>query len=269
LCNRINKILGEDALKKLSPWKVVEEKNILKFKKENISFTLLGIAILDFLDLYKKFTYGNQESYKLDHIAKVELGKEKLNYDEFSSFSEFWKGNWQKFVRYNVIDCELVDELEEKMKLIELILTMAYDAKCNYVDIFSAVRTWDCILYNQLLKKNIMVHRNEHRQGRQIAGAYVQTPRPGKYDWVVSFDATSLYPSIIMQYNMSPETMSQERKYLDIRVSELLEGKVDTSDLAERIFVWHRMVYVTRMISKAYFLRLFKSYLMIENSIRN
>jgi DNA polymerase elongation subunit (family B) len=199
LCNRINKILGEDAMKKLSPWKVVEEKNILKFKKENISFTLLGIAILDFLDLYKKFTYGNQESYKLDHIAKVELGKEKLNYDEFSSFSEFWKGDWQKFVRYNVIDCELVDELEEKMKLIELILTMAYDAKCNYVDIFSAVRTWDCILYNQLLKKNIMVHRNEHRQGRQIAGAYVQTPRPGKYDWVVSFDATSLYPSIIMQ----------------------------------------------------------------------
>jgi len=232
LCNRINKILGEDAMKKLSPWKVVEEKNILKFKKENISFTLLGIAILDFLDLYKKFTYGNQESYKLDHIAKVELGKEKLNYDEFSSFSEFWKGDWQKFVRYNVIDCELVDELEEKMKLIELILTMAYDAKCNYVDIFSAVRTWDCILYNQLLKKNIMVHQNERKQGRQIAGAYVQTPRPGKYDWVVSFDATSLYPSIIMQYNMSPETMSQEKQYLDIKVSELLEGKVDTSALA-------------------------------------
>ena len=232
LCNRINKILGEDAMKKLSPWKVVEEKNILKFKKENISFTLLGIAILDFLDLYKKFTYGNQESYKLDHIAKVELGKEKLNYDEFSSFSEFWKCDWQKFVRYNVIDCELVDELEEKMKLIELILTMAYDAKCNYVDIFSAVRTWDCILYNQLLKKNIMVHQNERKQGRQIAGAYVQTPRPGKYDWVVSFDATSLYPSIIMQYNMSPETMSQERQYLDIKVSELLENKVDTSALA-------------------------------------
>jgi len=234
LCNRITKILGEDALKKFSPWKVVEEKNILKFKKENISFNVMGIAILDYLDLYKKFTYGNQESYKLDHIAKVELGKEKLNYDEFSSFNEFWKGDWQKFVRYNVIDCELVDELEEKMKLIELILTMAYDAKCNYVDIFSAVRTWDCILYNQLLKKNIMVHQNQRNQGRQIAGAYVQTPRPGKYDWVVSFDATSLYPSIIMQYNMSPETMAMEKSYLDIKVSDLLENKVNTSDLAEK-----------------------------------
>ena len=233
LCNRITKMLGDDALKKLSPWKVVEEKRITRFQKESIAFSILGIAILDYLDLYKKFTYGNQESYKLDHIAKVELGKEKLNYDEFGSFNEFWKGDWQKFVRYNVIDCELVDELEEKMKLIELILTMAYDAKCNYVDIFSAVRTWDCILYNQLLKKNIIVHQNQHKQGRSIAGAYVQTPKPGKYKWVVSFDATSLYPSIIMQYNMSPETMATESKYRDIKVSELLEGSVDTSDLVE------------------------------------
>jgi DNA polymerase elongation subunit (family B) len=236
LCNRITKMLGDDALKKFSPWKVVEEKNITRFQKESIAFSILGIAILDYLDLYKKFTYGNQESYKLDHIAKVELGKEKLNYDEFVSFNEFWKGDWQKFVRYNVIDCELVDELEEKMKLIELILTMAYDAKCNYVDIFSAVRTWDCILYNQLLKKNIIVHQNERKQGRSIAGAYVQTPKPGKYKWVVSFDATSLYPSIIMQYNMSPETMATESKYRDIKVSDLLEGSVNTSDLVENKF---------------------------------
>ena len=236
LCNRITKMLGDDALKKFSPWKVVEEKSITRFQKESIAFSILGIAILDYLDLYKKFTYGNQESYKLDHIAKVELGKEKLNYDEFVSFNEFWKGDWQKFVRYNVIDCELVDELEEKMKLIELILTMAYDAKCNYVDIFSAVRTWDCILYNQLLKKNIIVHQNERKQGRSIAGAYVQTPRPGKYKWVVSFDATSLYPSIIMQYNMSPETMATESKYRDIKVSELLESSIDTSDLVDNKF---------------------------------
>jgi DNA polymerase elongation subunit (family B) len=231
LCNRIIKILGDDAVKKFSPWGVVEEKQVTRFQKQVAAFNILGVAILDFLDLYKKFTYSAQESYKLDHIAKVELGKEKLNYDEFSSFNDFWKGDWPKFVQYNVIDCELVDALEEKMKLIELILTMAYDAKCNYVDIFSAVRTWDCILYNQLLKKNIIVHQNERKQGRSIAGAYVQTPKPGRYNWVVSFDATSLYPSIIMQYNMSPETMVSESQYLDIEVSELLAGKLDLSDL--------------------------------------
>jgi DNA polymerase elongation subunit (family B) len=225
--------LGEDHLKKLSPWKVVKEKNIIKLKKENISFDLLGIAILDYLDLYKKFTYTNQESYKLDHIAKVELSKEKLSYE--GTFTDFYKNDWERFVDYNIRDVELVDELEEKMRLIELILTMAYDAKCNYVDIFSAVRTWDCILYNELWKKNIIVHQRENRSGRAIAGAYVKEPKPGKYNWVVSFDATSLYPSIIMQYNMSPETLITDYPYLyDVSISKLLESKEDLSELEDR-----------------------------------
>jgi len=234
LCNRIYKMLGEDYLKRISPWKVVNEKRITRMKKESVAFEILGIAVLDYLDLYKKFTYTAQETYKLDHIAKVELGREKLSYDEFDSFTAFYKGNWQKFVEYNVIDCELVDRLEDKMRLIELIMTMAYDAKCNYVDIFSAVRTWDCILYNQLLKKNIIVHQREHKAGRNIAGAYVQEPKPGKYNWVVSFDATSLYPSIIMQYNMSPETLVKDSKYFDIQMKDLLAGKEDTSDLTNK-----------------------------------
>jgi len=234
LCNRITKILGEDALKKLSPWKIVNEKRILKLKKENVSFEVMGVAILDYLDLYKKFTYNAQESYKLDHIAKVELGSEKLSYDEYDSFTAFYKGNWQKFVEYNIRDVEIVDQLEDKMKLIELILTMAYDAKCNYIDIFSAVRTWDCILYNQLLKKNIIVHQREDKPGRQIAGAYVQEPKPGKYNWVVSFDATSLYPSIIMQYNMSPETLVNNPKHFDIQIKDLLKGEDDLSDLTDK-----------------------------------
>jgi DNA polymerase elongation subunit (family B) len=233
LCNRIRRILGEDTLRTFSPWRNVKEKNIIKLKKENISFDLLGIAILDYLDLYKKFTYTNQESYKLDHIAKVELSKEKLSYE--GTFTDFYKNDWERFVDYNIRDVELVDELEEKMRLIELILTMAYDAKCNYVDIFSAVRTWDCILYNELWKKNIIVHQRENRSGRAIAGAYVKEPKPGKYNWVVSFDATSLYPSIIMQYNMSPETLITDYPYLyDVSISKLLESKEDLSELEDR-----------------------------------
>lgn len=235
LCTRINKILGDDAIKAFSPWRVVKEKNIIRLKKENLAFDILGIAILDYLDLYKKFTYTNQESYKLDHIAKVELGKQKLEYD--GTFSEFWKNDWQKFVDYNVRDVELVDELEEKMKLIELILTMAYDAKCNYIDIFSAVRTWDCILYNQLWDRKIIVHQREDRPGRAIAGAYVKEPKPGEYDWVVSFDATSLYPSIIMQYNMSPETLVKGYlNHYDITMTEILQDGRDLSDLSHNGF---------------------------------
>jgi len=233
LCNRIERVLGEDAVKKLSPWGNVSKKNIIKLKKENVSFELMGIAILDYLDLYKKFTYSAQESYKLDHIAKVELGKQKVSYDEYGSFTEFWNKDWQKFVEYNIRDVEIVDELEDKMKLIELILTMAYDAKSNYIDIFSAVRTWDCILYNHLWKKGIVVHQREGRQGRQIAGAYVQEPKPGKYDWVVSFDATSLYPSIIMQYNLSPETMIAGNA-IDVGMSKLIDGQLDLSTLKNK-----------------------------------
>ena len=233
LCNRIAKVLGEDQVKLLSPWKQVSQKNIIKLKKENVSFDLMGVAILDYLDLYRKFTYTAQESYKLDHIAKVELGKEKLSYDEYGSFTEFWQSDWQKFVDYNIRDVELVDQLEDKMRLIELILTMAYDAKCNYVDIFSAVRTWDCILYNHLWKKNIVVHQRVERPGRQIAGAYVQEPKPGKYDWVVSFDATSLYPSIIMQYNLSPETMITGVSK-DIGMSKIVEQEINLDDLKEK-----------------------------------
>jgi DNA polymerase elongation subunit (family B) len=232
LSTRTEKIIGTDELRKFSPWKVVNRKDIKTLKSENIAYEWLGISILDYLDLYKKFTYTAQESYKLDHIAKVELGKEKLSYDEYSSFTEFWQKDWQKFVDYNIRDVELVDQLEDKMKLIELILTMAYDAKCNYIDIFSAVRTWDCILYNHLWKKNIVVHQRVSRPGRQIAGAYVQEPRPDKYDWVVSFDATSLYPSIIMQYNLSPETMIQGKTF-DVTPSSLVNKVIDLSDLQE------------------------------------
>ena len=232
LCSRISKILGDEYLRQLSPWNVVNSKEFTRMNKTELTYDILGVAALDYLDLYKKFTYGAQESYKLDHIAKVELGKEKLSYEEYSSFRDFYKNDWQKFVEYNVVDTELIDQLENKMRLIELILTMAYDAKCNYVDVFSAVRTWDCILWNHLWKKNIIVHQREGKPARQIVGAYVQEPKPGQYDWVVSFDATSLYPSIIMQYNLSPETqVIQATK--DTTVDRLMKKEYNLQDLKD------------------------------------
>ena len=134
------------------------------------------------------------------------------------TFKDFYTKDWDLFVEYNRVDVERVSQLEDKMKLIELALTMAFDAKCNFNDVFSAVRIWDCILYNHLWDQNMVVHpRDTTRPDRSIVGAFVQDPRPGQYDWVVSFDATSLYPSIIMQYNMSPETLMAE-------VSELEAG---------------------------------------------
>ena len=86
-------------------------------------FDLIGISVLDYMDLYKKFTYTNQESYRLDYIALVELGQKKLDHSEFDTFKDFYRGNWKKFVDYNIVDVELVDRLEDKLRLIELVIT--------------------------------------------------------------------------------------------------------------------------------------------------
>lgn len=225
LANRIARVLGSDYINLLSPWKIVNERTVKISGKEYQTFDIIGVSTLDYLDLYKKFTYTAQESYKLDYIAQVELGKNKLE-TEYETFRDFYTNDWQNFVEYNVIDVELVDQLEDKMKLIELIMTMAYDAKCNFNDIYSAVRTWDCILYNHLWNKNIIVHQKKHRPGRTIAGAFVMEPNPGKYNWVVSFDAASLYPSIIMQYNLSPEMLINSYM-LDCNPNQLLKNKID------------------------------------------
>ena len=225
---RIKRVLGEDRMKDLSPWRVVNERTVTMNGREYTTADIYGISNLDYLDLYKKFTYSAQESYKLDYIAQQELGRRKLEHG-YETFKEHYTEDWQSFVEYNITDVELVDALEDKMKLIELVITMAYDAKCNFTDIFSAVRTWDCILHNHLWAKNIIVHQKKDNEGRTIAGAYVKEPVPGKYDWVVSFDAASLYPSIIMQYNMSPETMMVGIT-ADASPEILLEGEVNFHD---------------------------------------
>ena len=212
IVGRIERLLGMKVVRKLSPWGYVRKKDLFVQGRKQISCEMAGIAVIDYLDLYRKFTYKAQESYRLDHIANVELGKKKLDHSEFDTFKDFYTGNWQKFIEYNIIDVELVDQLEDKMKLIELCLTMAYDAKVNYTDVFFQVRTWDSIIYNYLKRKDIVIPpKVKTDKDTQYAGAYVKEPIPGKYDWVVSFDLNSLYPHLIMQYNISPETLRETR----------------------------------------------------------
>ena len=212
ITKRIDRVLGEKLAKRLSPWGLVSQKEVFIKGRKQIFYDIGGITQLDYLDLYKKFTYTNQESYRLDHIANVELGQKKLDHSEFDTFQDFYTNGWQKFVEYNIIDVELVDRLEDKMKLIELALTMAYDAKVNYNDVFYQVRMWDTIIYNYLKKKGIVIPpKVQTDKDEKYAGAYVKEPTPGVYDWVVSFDLNSLYPHLIMQYNISPETILDER----------------------------------------------------------
>ena len=212
LVGRIDRVLGEKRCRRFSPWGLVSEKELFIKGRKYKTYDVGGITQLDYLELYRKFTYTNQESYRLDHIANVELGQKKLDHSEFDTFKDFYTQGWQKFVEYNIIDVELVDRLEDKMKLIELAITMAYDAKVNYADVFYQVRMWDTIIYNYLKKRDIVIPpKVNSSKSEKYAGAYVKEPIPGKYDWVVSFDLNSLYPHLIMQYNISPETLLEER----------------------------------------------------------
>ncbi len=212
ICKRLNRVFGEKVMKRLSNWGLVTEGKIFIQGREHVTYDIGGLTQLDYLDLYKKFTYKAQESYRLDYIAEVELGQKKLDHSEFDTFKDFYTKGWQKFIEYNIVDVELVDRLESKMKLIELALTMAYEAKVNYADVFYQVRMWDNIIYNYLKKRDIVVPpRKKETKNEKYAGAYVKEPIPGKYDWVVSFDLNSLYPHLIMQYNISPETLLEER----------------------------------------------------------
>ena len=177
--------------------------------------------------MYKRFTYTNQESYRLDYIANYELGEKKLGHDEYDTFREFYTKDWDKFVRYNIIDVQLVDKLEDKLKLIELAITMAFDAKVNFIDIHYQVRMWDTIIYNYLKKQNIVIPpKKRTSKSQKYAGAYVKEPKPGKYDWVVSFDLNSLYPHLIMQYNISPETLKDD-KHPTATVDRILKEEID------------------------------------------
>jgi DNA polymerase elongation subunit (family B) len=184
--------------------------------------------------MYKQRTFVNQESYSLNHISHVELGSAKLDYSEHGSLHGLYKNDYSKYLAYNVQDVVLVEELEEKLGLMELTMTMAYDAKCNYSDTFGMVKYWETIIYNFLKKQNIQTPPQRLKQQTKthsIVGAYVKEPIVGKHDWVMSFDLNSLYPHLIMQFNISPETMVKGGARMDVDIQQMLDGESNLSSL--------------------------------------
>ena len=232
LYNRISKVLSEKSAERLSPWGYVSERTTTIHNKQQTAFDLVGISILDYLELYKKFTYSQQESFRLDHIAFVELGERKLDYSEYENLNQLYKHDYQTFIDYNIKDVALVDRIDDKMKLIDMVLALAYDAKVNLTDVFTQVRMWDTLSHNHLYKKRIVVPpKKSNRKDTKYEGAYVKEPVPGKYEWVCSFDLNSLYPHLIMQYNVSPDTFI-EGKHTYVTVDELLKGEYKSSSSA-------------------------------------
>ena len=230
LINRITNVCGKEAAKRLSPWRILDQNSRLKAMTGNEGWDIVGINSIDYLAAYKKFTYTQQESYSLDNIAHVELGERKLDYSEYDGLMGLYKNNYQKFIEYNIKDVELVKRLDDKMKLLELMYAIAYDAKVNLNDAFTSVRLWDVMINNHLIKKKIVVPKvsNQDKE-RQNVGGHVKDPIRGLQKWVVSFDLNSLYPHLIMQYNISPETYKGLHP-ARTSVSDILNGGYDNID---------------------------------------
>ena len=233
LINRFTKILGESEMKTLSPWGYINERKMVVRGRDMIEYDIYGISSLDYIELYRWYAPGgkSQDSYRLDNIAQVELGEGKISYDEFENLHQLYRLNYQKFIEYNIKDVELILKLEDKLKLIELALTLAYDTKSNFNDVFAQTRMWDAIIYNYLLERNIVVPPNETSvKDGAFEGAYVKDPQIGVHDYVASFDLNSLYPHLMIQYNISPETIVEVRDY-DANMREIVSNGVSVDKL--------------------------------------
>ncbi len=245
LVNRFRKILGEDDTKKLSPWNYITERKTIINGRQLIAYSFVGVESLDYIELYKWYAPGgkSQESYRLDNIAQVELGEGKISYDEYDNLHALYRLNFQKFIEYNIKDVKLILKLEDKLKLLELALTLAYDTKCNYEDVFAQTRMWDALTYSYLLNRGIIVPPREVQdKDAAFEGAYVKDPQVGMHNYIASFDLNSLYPHLMMQYNISPETLIEPENYTPemrevlsqgVSVDKLLKCQIDTSRLED------------------------------------
>jgi DNA polymerase elongation subunit (family B) len=214
IINRVQRLFGEKMIDRLSPWGSVRYKAV-QFKNKNMdAYHLMGISQLDYYDLFQKFgySYGAQESYRLDHIANVVLGERKLSYEEYGSLRNLYNENHQLYIDYNIKDVELVERIDDKMGLMGLALVLAYKAGVNYADVMGTTAIWDSFVYRDLANRNIVAPAMQDRErlkhmDTSFTGGFVKDVKPDMYEWVVSFDLASLYPNIIAQWNMSPENI--------------------------------------------------------------
>jgi len=248
IINRITKIESDcdEYISSLSPFGIVNEKESRDaFGNSYQIYDIVGISILDYLSLFKKFTYQTPENYKLDTVAHMILGDKKIDYSEYTNLQDLYNRNYELFIDYNIKDVEIVTRLDERLKLFDLVLSVAYKAGINYTDVVSPVTTWDVLIYNAVMDQGIVPFCAipDNKSG-QYVGAYVKEPVPGMYNWVVSCDLNSLYPHLQMGINISPEKRVPEAKLpkelKDIReslsvtttgIDRLLDEEIDTSIL--------------------------------------
>ena len=216
IVTRIHRLCGEELAQQLSPWgsirKVVRE----FYGKAQFTYDIKGLSVIDYMDAFKKFgyKYGPQESYKLDHIAHVVLGEKKLDYSEYGNLTALYEQNPQLYLDYNLKDTQLIQRMEDETGLLALVMTVAYGGGVNYNDAFGTVGIWETTIYRRLIKDRIVapLKKGPGARAGDLVGGFVKDPQVGMHPWVVSFDLNSLYPHLMLQYNMSPETYDQDSR---------------------------------------------------------
>lgn len=237
LVNRIRKVLSEKWVKRLSPWGIVQDRKKKDTEKnEYQGYDIYGVVVMDYMDLYKKWTFTKRESYSLEFIGRVEeLDSEKIDYKDlgYTSLHDLYTRNYQLYIEYNVRDTEVVSLLEDKLKLLSLVFAISYQAKVNYNDTFSPVKTWDVIIHNFLMSQNIVIPMKlvSQNDSDDFSGGFVKEPVPGMYHWVVSEDLDSLYPHNIMQNNISPEMYRGKLELNGLTFDSILNGKLKDPDI--------------------------------------
>ena len=204
LLGRCKKVLGAQSIKKFSPVGIVD------YNPKKEKWKIFGVSSLDYIKLYKNFTYTELPNYRLDTVAKKELGRGKVEYD--GDLDTLFEQDIHKFAYYNMTDVDLIEEMDEKLQLINLARTICHKGHVPYEDVYYASKYLDGAAIVDL-KRNGFVAPNkqfrfieEETAADALAGAYVMPPVPGLYKWIYDLDLTSLYPSIIMTINISPET---------------------------------------------------------------
>lgn len=234
IINRIARVLNKKFVNMLSPYSKYSENCVRESQKENnVYYGIMGITIYDYLNIYKKFSRDKQESYKLDWIGEVEVGHKKISYEEYdNSLMKLWEYDYNKFILYNAIDTLIVTKLDNKLKFINLAITIAHITKSDLSDALGTTKPWDNIIFNLLLLRNTQIIPFVKKEKvKEFLGAFVKKPLLGKHGWTITFDLTSLYPSIIILLNMSPETLLVREvgsDYLaNAKIKEILLDNID------------------------------------------
>lgn len=240
LTNRIEKVCGESAKKKLSPWNMVNKNSITSgWGEEMTVYDYFGCQMLDYQQLFDKHAFMNPDNMKLETVAQLILGEGKIDYKDEGSLNTLYVRNFQKACEYNIVDVDLIKQMNKKKRFFELTFTLAYLCKSNFQDTLGTVRPWSALTYSMLYDKGQRPKIKSVYEGDvSFGGGFVREIKGGRYRWVLSFDLNSLYPHLIQQYNLGAETIiepedlpAELRNLPFFTLDDLVNKRVDLSAL--------------------------------------